>query len=125
MITLSRDPGPMHYPLIVNDDGRDILVQTDTDYPGVARTFGWSVASVTHDIHGRLVRSTRGAPCDHIGTDGTIPCDACGASAITFIDSAAEFLRDNVGATADDPGYFLEDMTARTCNGHRPGEPCR
>lgn len=27
---------------IVADDGRDILVQTDYDYPGLALAFGWS-----------------------------------------------------------------------------------
>lgn len=32
--------------LIVAEDGRDILVQSDWDYPGFASTFGWSVRNV-------------------------------------------------------------------------------
>lgn len=28
--------------LIIADDGRDLLIQSDWDYPGVARTFGWN-----------------------------------------------------------------------------------
>jgi len=102
MITLSRDDGPMRQPLIVNDDGRDILVQTDYDYPGVASSFGW------------VLRSVQSAPwrvltvdgCDHIGTDGTIACPDCGADTTLFIASARDYLDDHIGATADDPGYF-------------------
>jgi hypothetical protein len=30
----------------------------------------------------------------------------CGVKAIQFIESAVEFLNDNDGAVADDPGYF-------------------
>jgi len=28
--------------LIMAEDGRDILIQTDFDFPGVARSFGWN-----------------------------------------------------------------------------------
>jgi hypothetical protein len=51
------------------DTGKDRLIQSDTDRPGVARTFGWN------------------------GED-------------TDIDGATEFLDENIGKTADDPGYF-------------------
>ena len=81
---------------IVNDDGADVLVQTDWDYPGVASTFGWDIESVQADDD---------SPCDHSGSDGTIDC-GCGVSAGEFITSAGEFLQGADGATADDPGYF-------------------
>jgi len=93
MITLDRADG---LPLIVNDDGRDILVQLDWDYPGIAGTFGWSP-------------NLYGGPCDHDGTDGTIDCPACGMKASDFIMDAGAYLADMIGATADDPGYFLTD----------------
>lgn len=64
--------------LIVADDGRDILVQSDWDYPGVARTFGWSWEGDDADYSGEIA-------------------------------AAAEYLDDNIGATAEDPGYFGED----------------
>ena len=105
MITLSRDPGPMRFPLIVNDDGQDILVQVDYDYPGVASTFGWSLAAV----HLSRMTGTAGSACEHGETDGTIDCPACGTSASEFIAAASEYLREHVGATADDPGYFTGD----------------
>lgn len=107
-ITLSRDDGPMHYPLIVADDDRDILVQLDYDYPGVASSFGWSPAMV----EGR--RGLRNVRCSHDGTDGTIACNAgdayasCGTTAEEFIAAARQYLDDHIGATADDPGYFSE-----------------
>jgi len=67
------------------DDGRDLLIQVDWDYPGVASTFGWS-------------------PCPCGQTDGTVDCPHRTAS--EMIGEAGEFLRDHLGDTADDPGYF-------------------
>jgi hypothetical protein len=46
--------------------------------------------------------------CAHDGTDGTVDCKHCGVTAGEFIAAAGEWLRDNDGATADDPGYFSE-----------------
>jgi len=86
--------------LVVNDDGRDMLVQSDWDYPGVASTFGWSVASV------RPTLSHAPADCQHDGTDGTIGCETCGLPPTAFIEAAAAWLDEHAGATADDPGYF-------------------
>lgn len=34
---------------IVADDGQDRLIQTDWDWPGIASTFGWSIADVVPD----------------------------------------------------------------------------
>lgn len=73
-----------------------LLIQTDWDYPGTASTFGWSIRSV----------QKRKKRCDHGGTDGTIVCPDCGITHIEFINSAFDFLTNNIGAIADDPGYF-------------------
>lgn len=79
---------------IVSDCGEAWLVQSDWEYPAVAETFGWRIQSVQRDR------------CDHSGTDGTVDCVKCGVTAGDFIESAGDFLRDNHGLTADDPGYF-------------------
>lgn len=44
--------------------------------------------------------------CHHDSTDGTIDCPECGVSASAFIQAAREFLDDNDGAQAEDPGLF-------------------
>jgi hypothetical protein len=67
------------------DDGRDVLIQTDWDYPGVASIFGWS-------------------PCSCGRTDGTVDCPHRTAS--EMIAEAGEFLGAHIGDTAEDPGYF-------------------
>jgi hypothetical protein len=71
--------------LLVADDGEDILIQTDWDFPGVASTFGWR-------------------PCHCGTTDGTVDCPHKTASAM--IAEAAEYLDDHVGESVEDPGYF-------------------
>jgi hypothetical protein len=98
-ITLDTDVCGGAYCLIVNDDGSDILIQSDWDLPGVASTFGWSVREV----------KTPGRDCDHSGTDGTIDCPECGLKAGTFISEAGDWINSNDGATVDDPGYFDGD----------------
>lgn len=98
LITLDANPHDAPDCLkIVAADGRDLLVQTDWDYPGVATSFGWDISTVNQD---------RG--CNHEGSDGTIDCDSCGTTADEFIQAARQFLDDNDGATAEDPGYFTE-----------------
>ena len=99
-----------------------LLIQTDWDYPGVASAFGWSTRSVQRCPGcGRIVSYEwqRGPvniatcdecesifpACEHSATDGTVNCP-CGVQAGAFIAAADEWLRDNDGATADDPGYF-------------------
>jgi len=71
--------------LLRADDGRDLLVQTDWDFPGVASTFGW-------------------CPCPCGATDGTVDCDH--RSVGEMIDDARAFLRERFGSTSNDPGYF-------------------
>lgn len=109
--------------LIVAEDGRDILVQSDWDYPGFASTFGWSVRNVQKCLHcGKILTvdysanmfacadcdGAVGTCCDHDSTDGTVDCRACGATATDFISAAYDYLRYNDGAEAEDPGYFAE-----------------
>jgi hypothetical protein len=118
--------------IVDKETGKDILVQTDWDFPGFASTFGWSVrdvqkcrgchatlptpdydsefddAPIKCDECGRKKFGKKGQNtiCDHSGTDGTIDCKDCGVTASEFIESAREFLEENDGAEADDPGYF-------------------
>lgn len=80
-------------------NGQSVLIQTDWDWPSVASTFGWTIASVQDN-----------GPCDHGYTDGTIDCSECGHTASTFIARAGEWLDDHDGATADDPGYFPDPI---------------
>ena len=83
MITLER--GDFGTYLIKHEDGRDLLVQTDWDYPGTASSFGW-------------------CPCECGETDGTVDCPHKDAG--DMIAEAQEFLDDNIGKTVEDPGYF-------------------
>ena len=85
--------------VLLGDDGKhvdSVLVQTDYEFPNFASTFGWSVSDVQGSIE----------DCQHDNTDGSVKCSCCGLSASAFIESAREFLSDNDGLTADDPGYF-------------------
>lgn len=125
MITWNTDANAPCCPgEIVNDDGRTLLVQTDCDYPGTARSFGWSLQQAQrcrkcgkpdNDVTGVSGCRECGADrddCDHNSTDGTVDCPDCGVTAGQFIAAAYEWLRDNDGATADDPGYFDSDPPA-------------
>jgi hypothetical protein len=97
-IDTERAVGTLRPCAIVNvDDGRDIIPSTDFDYCGFASSFGWTPEKVQMgDPH-----------CDHGGTDGTVSCRKnCGATASDFISSAEDFLANNNGLEADDPGYF-------------------
>ena len=74
--------------LLVAEDGRDVLIQTDWDYPGTASSFGWQ-------------------PCCGSGaTDGTVDCPDCGANVSDMIASAYQYLDDHIGDEIEDPGYF-------------------
>lgn len=73
--------------LLVAEDGRDILIQTDWEYPSMATSFGWKACSC-----GR--------------TDGTVNCAHKTAS--QMIGEAQDFLDDHIGDSIEDPGYFYE-----------------
>ena len=88
---------------LVAEDGRDVLVQTDWDYPGVASSAGWDMKDVQVVNAGYY-----GVLCSHDGTDGTVTCPGCGLTATTFINAAREWIDDHDGESFDDPGYFSE-----------------
>lgn len=82
--------------------GKDgLLVQTDWDYPAVARELGWNMKRVqpakpVKGYEGRMqpARILQRAPangCDHRSTDGTVNCE-CGVAASDFIYAAANYL---------------------------------
>ena len=101
-ITWEADAGPA-IGMIVAENGRTRLVQTDWDCPGVAETFGWSIRRVQ-----RAGRRRKAKRCDHRHTDGTADCPDCGVRVGEFIDAAHEWLCGHDGAVAEDPGYFEE-----------------
>ncbi len=128
MITWTLDPhaGCCQGAITDNETGRTLPVQTDWDFPGVARSFGWATefvqccpeCDVVHlspeDIHThgfpvewRCPNCGREntTPCPHETTDGTVDCD-CGMTASDFISLAREWLDAHHGETAEDPGYF-------------------
>ena len=108
-----------------------MLVQTDWDHPGTANTFGWSLKDAKPEEPAWYEEGWRENPelisdigtkgvaefeqyekqcaCEHDGTDGTVACDKCGMTASQFICAAGEWLNDNDGAEAEDPGYFDQD----------------
>ena len=106
--------------LIVKDGGDPyketdtVLIQQDTDYPGVASRMGFSLRSVSKPcaVCDEEGDSQDDCPhqkpyCFHTGTDGTITCPDCGLTASDFIAAADAFLRDNAGETfADLQDYF-------------------
>lgn len=83
---------------IIAEDGRDLLVQTDWDWPGIARTFGWSPS--------RVKDAELFPECEHQGSDGTVDCPTCGLKASRFIEAAREWIDDHDGDETEDPGYF-------------------
>jgi ribosomal protein S27E len=65
--------------LITYPSGRDRLIQSDWDFPSLARDLGWN---------GKIGRER----CDHRGTDGTVACPDCGRTATQFIEAAANYI---------------------------------
>lgn len=79
----------------VGREGSGVLVQTDWDYPGVARAFGWTMPKGPNR-------------CDHPSSDGTVDCRECGMTTSRFIQSAGRFLSSiaDRGVVVEDPGYI-------------------
>lgn len=91
---IALENGPHGTYIIRNDDGRDLLVQVDYDFCGIASTFGWM----------KLISEA----CEHVHTDGTVDCRDCSLKVSDFIASAREFLDEHIGDQVEDPGYFTE-----------------
>lgn len=95
-VILIRDPDAPGY-LLTHRDGRNVLFQTDWDWPSLASSFGWSPAEA----------GATGCGCN--ATDGTVPCPECHTQPGAYISSAADWLDAHEGETIHDPGYFSED----------------
>jgi hypothetical protein len=126
-MNITLDANPSDAPgcvRIVADDGRDRLIQVDYDFPGIANTFRWNIQAVqlpgpeayeawqtgADDLTPEEIAACEAydlrEPCQHDGTDGTVPCKKCGLQAGDFISAARQWLDDHDGAEAEDPGYF-------------------
>jgi hypothetical protein len=91
---ITLDEGQFGWDYVVtHDDGRDLYIQSDWEYPGLAMTFGWSPCSWCR-------RRCHGA------TDGTINCPS--RTAGEHIGKAQEWLDAHIGRRVADPGYFEE-----------------
>jgi len=73
------------------------LIQTDWDFPSLARSLGWSMRA-------------RGERCTHRSTDGTVNCPDCGRTASYFSARAGEWLdaRTDQVFQGDFEAYFGE-----------------
>ncbi len=91
---------------IVAEDGRDRLIQTDWDFPGIASAFGWSTRHAPNQSTLERDIELGDACCGSNKTDGTISCPDCGKSPNEFITEARQWIDDNDGAEVEDPGYF-------------------
>lgn len=72
--------------LLAAEDGRDLFVQANWDYPGLASTFGWS-------------------PCLCGETDGTIDCPHR---------TAGDMIADALARLRDNNGYKQKDLARET-----------
>ena len=77
--------------LVIHDDERDMLIQSDWDFCGIGMAFGWNPCA-------KCRRTCHGA------SDGTIDCARRSAS--EHIASAQEWLDRHIGKRIEDPGYF-------------------
>lgn len=82
---ITLEHGPVGTYVVRSETGASVLVQIDWDFAGLARSFGW-------------------VPCFCGDTDGTIDCPH--RTANEMLCEARAFLDRQIGAHADDPGYF-------------------
>lgn len=94
---LRRHRGPGRWRIL---DSGSILVQSDWDFPGLARNYGWSPRRAATRHQNRI--------CSHAGTDGTVDC-TCGLTVGRMIESAANWIDQREGRVVDNPGYFEGD----------------
>ena len=93
MIQLNGGQFGWDHEIINLETGESLFIQTDWEYPGFARDFGW-------------IPKPGKNGCKHPATDGTVICPDCGRTPTEFITEAGDFLTENEGATAADPGYW-------------------
>lgn len=89
-----------------------VFVQTDWDYPGLARHLGWDMRKLQCSKSRRRDRGVEGK-CDHDGTDGTVECE-CGLTPGEFISAAYDWLseHDNEEFECHDYDEYLEPEDA-------------
>ena len=80
-----RDPDHAPCGWLVRENGRDRLVDSDWDFPGLARNWGF-------------------VPCECGATDGTVDCPHKKAG--EMISAAWDFLEEHGTTPIEDPGYF-------------------
>jgi len=97
--SITLDDSSFGFYLILHDDGRDLIIESDAYYCGLAMTFGWSPCA-------KCRRSCKGA------SDGTISCDR--RTAEKHIATAQEYLDAHIGKRVADPGYFK--LISYPCN---------
>ena len=99
----SDAPGSLCY--LVNGTGdRSLLIQSEDAACSVAETFGWSIEAVQVEDEDGVE-----GECRHCHTDGSVDCPECGVKSSAFVSAACEFINDNDGESAEDPGYFGDD----------------
>jgi hypothetical protein len=78
---LTLEYSNFNYFMLVSDNGKSTLIQTDWDYPGIAKMFGW-------------------VPCEKCNeTDGTIDCKHKTASQMIY--EASEYLDSKIGESIE------------------------
>ena len=102
----TRSDAPCCYIICEQDGDREILVQTDMDYPGLASSMGWYCPG--QDI---TDTSAKGA----LEFSQRVPCGGCrclkedGEHIYKVINCARQGIDDHLDdCTFDDPGYFSE-----------------
>lgn len=88
-----------HDYVIVHDDGRDMVITNNEDYPALAMTYGWSPCAKCSRVCKRA-------------SDGTIDCSRRSAS--EHIEVATEYLDSHIGKRVCDLGYF--DLATYPCD---------
>ena len=86
-----------------HDDGA-VLIHSDWDFPGVASSCGWGLALVQSPGY---QDGNDGVPCEHDGTDGTVPCKECGLRPGDFISAAYDWLRERDGESFPELDEYL------------------
>jgi hypothetical protein len=91
---------------LVAEDGRSRLIQTDWDWPGIARAFGWSTEHCFRKSTLFFDPEVSTSCSGYDLTDGTIDCPTCKKSASSFIEEARQYIDDHDGDEIEDPGYL-------------------
>ena len=98
------DSAPTGFLIRNTGNAKTVLVQVDYDYPGVARSLGWS-----------------GECCG--ATDGTVDCKTHRKTATEMIASAYDWILEHEGEEFEDPGYFEDEPVTDEERAYGPNSP--